>query len=174
MLSALCSPLSLAAGAYIAVALPAMYALNADDVFMCEDETRMPQPVLPREPDPVTTLVLPGGDALVAPLGLHPVIEVAFDNGLWRSFPEDISEEIYQTSLERPCVGYRWDENVTGPGAFALHAGDRSAQSPRTRRYELDFETMTQTNIANQRKRTFRVCWTKDAGPARWTGQLTR
>jgi hypothetical protein len=122
----------------------------------------------------VTTLVLRGENTFVASLDLLAVIEVAFNNGLWRSISEDISKDIYQTSLERPCVGYRWDENVTGPGAFALHAGDRSAQSPSTRRYELDFETMTQTNIANQRKRTFRVCWTKDAGPARWTGQITR
>ena len=47
---------------------------------MCEDETSVAQPVLPRDPDPVTTLVLRGEDTFVATLDLHPVIEVAFKN----------------------------------------------------------------------------------------------
>ena len=60
--------------------MPTRYALDADDAFMCEDETSVAQPVLPREPDPVTTLVLRGEDTFVATLDLHPVIEVAFKN----------------------------------------------------------------------------------------------
>ena len=131
------------------------------------------QPVLPRDPNPGTALALPDQDAFTVPPELRPVIEVAFKSGQWWSIPEEMSKEIYRTSLMFQCVVYTWDWDDTRPGSFVIHADDGSTQATSINRYMLDFQSMTQTNIDNQRKRTFRVCWTKDAGPARWTGQIT-
>ena len=157
-----------------------MGTVDVDETWMHVDENSAAngdnsaaQPVLPRDPNPGTALALPDQDAFTVPPELRPVIEVAFKNGQWWSIPEEMSKDIYRTSLMFQCVVYTWDWHDTRPGSFVIHADDGSTQATTINRYTLDFQSMTQTNMDNQRKRTFRVCWTQDAGPPRWTGQIT-
>ena len=151
-----------------------METLDVDETSMHVDQNSAAWPVRPPDADPGTALVLREQDTFTIPPDIRPVIEVAFKDGHWWSIPQELSEWIYWTSLTAPCVRYTWDWGNTRQGSFVEHAEDGSSQATTINRYTLDFESMTQTNVDNQRKRTFRVCWTKDAGPARWTGQITR
>lgn len=117
---------------------------------------------------------------------LQNVTESGFKlSGLWRTLSSSVSRATISENMEFVILGSlcsKGSEIKSRPyllclpckdsGSFVIHAPDGSAHSTSINRYELDFETMTQTNMDNQRKRTFGVSWTQDTRRARWTGQI--
>ena len=109
------------------------------------------QPVPPPPPAAKTDSAVqpfspPAGPAI-------PIFEVAFDSGMWWSIPPALSQELY-------------DKYMTG--------GDASYTCEK-RSYVLDFETMEQRNIANDRRRSIRLIWVcpEEVTPC-WTGQIPK
>ena len=86
--------------------------------------------------------------------GLVPVIEIAFDNGMWWPIPQDMSQELYDRYLANETdIGYTWNWG--------------------SKRYIIDFEAGIQRNIDNNRLRSMRVVWVDPASTtAHWTGQI--
>jgi hypothetical protein len=86
----------------------------------------------------------------------YPVIEIAFRNGLWWQLPKWMSNQLlgkYQANEQD--IGYTWDWGDARNGSW--RPDDETTTS--INRYLLNFETWEQTNIDNQRKRTFRIAW---------------
>ena len=54
-----------------------------------------------------------------------PIIEVAFNNGMWWSIPPEISQALYQKHLQGEDACYTWDKRC----------------------YVIDFDAMEQKNI---------------------------
>ena len=84
-----------------------------------------------------------------------PVVEVAFRYGTWLQIPLEMSQMIYTKYLANENAGYTWDWGDTREGSWQGSDGEGSSIN----RYLLDFETWTQTNIDNGRKRSFRIVW---------------
>ena len=86
----------------------------------------------------------------------YPVIEIAFPNDKWWQLPKWMSDRLltkYQAN--EIDVGYTWDWGDERNGSW--RPDDETTTS--INRYLLNFETWEQTNIDNQRKRTFRIAW---------------
>ena len=98
-----------------------------------------------------------------------PIYEVAFRNGMWWSMPETLSRCLYDICNSGiPCASYTWDWHETRAGSFQLHGEETSIN-----RYILDFHTMEQRNIDNNRRRSVRLVWVRqqDVTPL-WTGYI--
>ena len=101
-------------------------------------------------------------------LRLIPIIEVAFNNGMWWSIPQEMSAAIYARFTAGQDAGYTWDWGKSRPGSW-VRDGVKTSIS----RYTLDFTWMEQTNIDNKRKRSFRIAWVlPDQIEAHWTGEF--
>ena len=98
-----------------------------------------------------------------------PLIEVAFSGGKWWQIPREMSQMIYMKYLAKEDAVYTWDWGTTRKGSWPGEDGDGSSIN----RYKLNFETWTQTNIDNGRKRTFRIVWVlPESVEAAHTGEL--
>ena len=84
--------------------------------------------------------------------GEVPIIEVAFNNDMWWSIPQVMSQRLWEKYLRgEEDIGYTWDRS----------------------RYILDFDAREQRDLDNGRRRTIRVVWVDHADLApRWTGQI--
>ena len=82
-----------------------------------------------------------------------PIFEVAYDNDMWLSIPPALSEEFYEKYMMGVNAMYRCQQ----------------------RSYVLDFVTMVQRNIANDRQRSVRLIWVCPEGVTPfWTGQVPK
>ena len=100
--------------------------------------------------------------------GKVPIIEVAFNNGMWWSIPCEMSQTLYEKHLQGENAGYTWDWGEHRTGSWVHEGQDTSIN-----RYIIDFDARKQTNIDNGRFRTIRVVWVDPADLApRWTGQI--
>ena len=66
-----------------------------------------------------------------------------------------MSQMIYEKYLANEDAGYTWDWGDTREGSWQGSDGEGSSIN----RYLLNFQTWTQTNMDNGRKRTFRIVW---------------
>jgi hypothetical protein len=82
-----------------------------------------------------------------------PIFEVAYENDMWLSIPSALSQEFYDKYLTGADATYTWQK----------------------RSYVLDFVTMVQRNIANDRRRSVRLIWVcpEEVTPF-WTGQVPK
>ena len=98
-----------------------------------------------------------------------PIIEIAFRNGKWWSLPAPMSQQLYDKYIaNEQNIGYTWDWGDP-------HTGSRSPEGEETsiNRYSLDFNSMEQTNMDNNRKRSFCIVWMSPQQiEARWNGQI--
>ena len=100
--------------------------------------------------------------------GKVPIIEVAFNNGMWWSIPWEMSQALYEKHLQGENAGYTWDWGEHRTGSWVPDSQDMSVN-----RYVIDFDAMEQKNIDNGRLRTIRVAWVHHVDvPPRWTGQI--
>ena len=100
--------------------------------------------------------------------GKVPIIQVAFQNGMWWSIPWEMSQALYEKHLQGENAGYTWDWGEHRTGSW-VHDGEETSIS----RYVIDFDVMQQKNIDNGRLRTIRVAGVDPADVApRWTGQI--
>ena len=82
-------------------------------------------------------------------------IEVEFKNGMWWTMPLELSMEILQKwRLGMREVSFVWDWQGSRDGSFRPE-GESTVYS----RYSLDFRTMRQRNLDNDRIRTVRVVY---------------
>ena len=100
-----------------------------------------------------------------------PIIEVAFRNDMWWSIPASMSQELYDRHRAgEEWIGYTWDWGEARRGAWRPDGEETSIN-----RYLLDFRSMVQTNIDNQRVRSFRITWVlPEQFEAVWTGKIVR
>ena len=95
----------------------------------------------------LVSLPLPPQDSCV------PIFEVAFRNDMWWSMPEDLSMQLYEKFKAGGDATYTWGH----------------------REYVLDFAAMEQRNIANDRRRSFRIIWlSREEVAPPWTGQIPK
>ena len=101
--------------------------------------------------------------------GKVPIIEVAFNNDMWWSIPQVMSQGLYEKYLHgEQDIGYTWDWGERRTGSYVHDGQDTSIN-----RYILDFDAREQRNPDNGRRRTIRVVWVDHADLApRWTGQI--
>ena len=107
-------------------------------------------------------------DSAVQPRRL-PVIEVAFNNGMWWSMPQFLSQKIHEVYVHGNNAVYTWDWGSKRWGSYV----DPEGQNTTINRYTIDFEEMLQTNIDNNRQRSVRWVWVleNDVTPS-WSGQI--
>ena len=101
--------------------------------------------------------------------GKIPIIEVAFNNDMWWSFPQVMSQGLYEKYLHgEQDIGYTWDWGERRTGSYVHDGQDTSIN-----RYILDFDAREQRNLDNGRRRTIRVVWVDHADLVpRSTGQI--
>ena len=99
-----------------------------------------------------------------------PIIEVAFNNGMWWSMPKKLSAWLHEQFEAGNDAIYTWNFGGKRKGGLKIDGEDTSIN-----RYKVDFVNMHQTQIDNGRMRTIRVIWVyeEDTEP-QWTGQIPR
>ena len=84
-----------------------------------------------------------------------PIIEISFRNGMFWSLPPEMSKQIYEKYQSGENAVYTWDWGDSTAGTW------RPDDKPTPiSRYVIDFDTMEQTNIDTDRKRSIRIVWT--------------
>ena len=113
----------------------------------------------------------PDSPTVLQPTSKVPVIEVAFPGGMWWTMPLEAAREILALRTEsHRYVMLVWDWGSSRTGSFV-----RNGEQTNFNRYELDFDEMLQTNIDNERRRSFRVVWVDPAQlttPRYWKGEF--
>ena len=101
--------------------------------------------------------------------GKVPIIEVAFNNGMWWIIPSETSLALYEKHLRgEEDIGYVWDWGNHRTGSW-VHEDQETSLN----RYLINFDTKEQTNIDNGRRRTIRIVWVDHADvEPRSTGQI--
>ena len=80
-------------------------------------------------------------------------IHVEFTNGMWRAMPYELSDPIVRAWIHGvQLVSYVWDWGNTRTGSYRPNGADTTFN-----RYTIDFDTMLQRNIDNDRTRTVKV-----------------
>ena len=99
-----------------------------------------------------------------------PIFQVAFGNGFWWSIPAGISQELYQKYQNNENAVYTWDS-----GASDADSWQPEGELTSLNHYMIDFQTMTQRNLGNNRLRDVRLVFvaTEKVDPI-WTGQITQ
>ena len=113
------------------------------------------QPMLPGDATEHTALVPRGVTEYI--VGNGPVcIQVEFNNGNWWEMPPELGRGLLSLYHQgHSVVAFVWDWHGTRTGSF-INAG----QSTTINRYRIDFGTMIQTNIDNNRARRVRIMQT--------------
>ena len=102
----------------------------------------------------------PDSPTVLQPTSKVPVIEVAFPGGMWWTMPLEAAREILALRTEsHRYVMLVWDWGSSRTGSFVRNGNEQTNFN----RYELDFDEMLQTNIDNERRRSFRVVWVDPA-----------
>ena len=102
----------------------------------------------------------PDSPTVLQPTSKVPVIEVAFPGGMWWTMPLEAAREILALRAEsHRYVMLVWDWGSSRTGSFVRNGNEQTNFN----RYELDFGEMLQTNIDNERRRSFRVVWVDPA-----------
>ena len=102
----------------------------------------------------------PDSPTVLQPTSKVPVIEVAFPGGMWWTMPLEAAREIVALQAEgHRYVMLVWDWGSSRTGSFVRNGNEQTNFN----RYELDFGEMLQTNIDNERRRSFRVVWVDPA-----------
>ena len=111
---------------------------------------------------------LEGAEAGYLAATFVPIVEVAFDKGLWWPIPVEISRALYQQFREEQEGTYEWNWGEDGrDGSFK---GVNGNETTKINRYKIDFKCMMQTNMDNGRERAVRnvMVRSEDVGvPAR-------
>ena len=90
---------------------------------------------------------------LVARRSLTWEIHVEFNNGMWWVMPDDLADGILNQRMHgAEQVSFVWDWQDTRTGSFQLNGEETSFN-----RYIIDFQTMQQRNIDNDRMRRVKV-----------------
>ena len=80
-----------------------------------------------------------------------PILEIAFENNMWCSLPQQLSWNLFEMMSNGEEGTYIWEH----------------------RSYKIDFDTMVQRNVANDRRRSVRFIWlTPEETNPQWTGQI--
>ena len=80
-------------------------------------------------------------------------IHVEFNNGMWWAMPRDLSDPILnQWTTGARQVSFVWDWGETRKGSYRPDGAETSHN-----RYIIDFDSMQQRNIDNDRRRTVKV-----------------
>jgi hypothetical protein len=86
---------------------------------------------------------------------LQMEIHVAFNNGMWWAMPHELSNGILeQWHNGAQEVSFIWDWHGTRPGSYQTDGANTSLN-----RYIIDFGTMQQRNIDNNRTRRVKVVY---------------
>ena len=98
-----------------------------------------------------------------------PIVEVAFNHGLWWSIPQAMSGALYEKYINGEDAGYTWDWGAGGRAGSWMPDGELTSIN----RYVIDFANGVQTNLDNQRKRSIRIIWVRprDVVP-QFTGEI--
>ena len=98
-----------------------------------------------------------------------PIIEVAFQHGMWWALPQDVSRALYDKHRAgEDNIVYTYDWGTQRSGSRKLDDAETSIN-----RYLLDFEAGVQRNIDYNRHRTMRIVWVDPSTTTpRWTGQI--
>ena len=81
------------------------------------------------------------------------LLEVEFNNGMWWAMPQVLSDSILEQRLDgAQQVSFIWDWEDTRRGSYRPDGADTSIN-----RYIIDFDTMHQRNIDNDRTRKVKV-----------------
>ena len=100
---------------------------------------------------------------------LVAIVEVAFRKDQWWAMPQHVSDMILQKMRAGEDAGYTYDWGEHGRNGSWQPEG----QETKINRYVLDFGSMTQTNIDNNRKRSFRIAYVRPEDvQARFTGEI--
>ena len=80
-------------------------------------------------------------------------IHVEFNNGMWWAMPHDLSDPIVNEWMKgAQQVSFVWDWGETRKGSYRPDGAETSHN-----RYIIDFDSMQQRNIDNDRRRTVKV-----------------
>ena len=98
-----------------------------------------------------------------------PIIEIAYNGGKGWPLPPNMSQDLYGKYVANEAsIGYEWDWGGARPGSWSPNG-----EVTTINQYILDFASWTQTNINNNRKRSFRIVWVlPHQVEAQWTGQI--
>ena len=107
-----------------------------------------------------STLAVQTGPARQTDLGTLPSvnelkweIHVDFNNGIWWAMPHDLSDRILDQWINgAQQVSFVWDWEETRRGSYRPDGAETSLN-----RYIIDFETMRQRNLDNDRTRIVKV-----------------
>ena len=80
-------------------------------------------------------------------------IHVEFNNGMWWAMPHDLSDPILNEWMKgAQQVSFVWDWGETRKGSYRPDGAETSHN-----RYIIDFDSMQQRNLDNDRRRTVKV-----------------
>ena len=80
-------------------------------------------------------------------------IHVDFNNDMWWAMPHELSDSIVEKWINGAHqVSFIWDWQATRKGSYQLNGADTSIN-----RYIIDFDTMHQRNVDNDRTRKVKV-----------------
>ena len=120
--------------------------------------------------DLVTLLGISGPDAAHIQEPLVPLIEVGYGGEFWWQVPFEKSQEMLELMRRGQNAGYHYDWGDARDGSYRPE-GERTSIN----RYEVDWASMTQTNVDNDRKRSIRIVYVRGQDlTARDTGYLPR
>ena len=114
-------------------------------------------PLVPMHDDalaaPATELSLLQSNPRTAPAAGRWEIQVEFKNNMWWAMPEDLSNSILEESRNgSQQVSFIWDWHNSRRGSYQING-----QETTINRYVIDFTTMRQRNIDNDRTRRVKV-----------------
>ncbi len=99
---------------------------------------------------------------------LEPTYYVAFPQDKWWAIPREMSLQLQgHRDAGSEQAGCTWDWGDTRSGSWRP-----DGEVTRINRYLIDFRTMTQRNLDNNRKRTVQLAWKLPSGPAEHVGWL--
>ena len=107
----------------------------------------------------VHPMICDGSHALPLPessLLSELLLQVEFNNGMWWTMPQELSTGILQEwHGGAQQVGFVWDWQDDRMGSYTTPEGKTTIYN----RYVIDFTTMCQRNIDNQRTRKVRIAY---------------
>lgn len=126
------------AGSMAASSASAGSATEQSDAVMASMETDATHPLLGKLPN-------------VSQLQWE--IHVEFNNGMWWAMPHDLSDPILNEWMKgAQQVSFVWDWGETRKGSYRPDGAETSHN-----RYIIDFDSMEQRNLDNDRRRTVKV-----------------